>query len=197
MVIDVETGPGQAFHVAIILGSQSDIGRMAPAMETLERLGVPYEVTIASAHRTPERVAGWVAGQESTGAAVFIAAAGMAAHLAGAVAARTTSPVIGVPLSGSAVGGLDALLSTVQMPPGVPVATVGLDAAQNAALLAAQVLALSDPALRQRLVQFRQEKAEAVESAAGKLSRDGWRSFLPEGDQKMSPKHDGGGVSRG
>ncbi len=168
-------------HVAVILGSQNDLGRMSAAMETLEQLGVPYEITIASAHRTPERVAAWVAAQEKEGAAVFIAAAGMAAHLAGAVAARTPAPVIGVPLSGSTLGGFDALLSTVQMPPGVPVATVGVDAAQNAALLAAAIMAVADPGLRARLIQFRQEKAAAVEVAAGKVSREGWRSLLPGG----------------
>jgi len=166
-------------HVAVILGSQNDLGRMQAAMETLEKLSVPYEITIASAHRTPERVAAWVAAQEKDGAAVFIAGAGMAAHLAGAVAARTVVPVIGVPLTGSTLGGFDALLSTVQMPPGVPVATVGIDAAQNAALLAAEILGAADPALRARIVQFRQEKAAGVEAAAGKISREGWRSLLP------------------
>jgi phosphoribosylaminoimidazole carboxylase PurE protein len=139
--------------VGILMGSESDRPRMEGASEVLTELGVPHEVQVLSAHRSPAEVAAYAEGAAGRGLRVLIAGAGMAAHLAGAVAARTVLPVIGVPLDGSPLLGLDALLATVQMPPGVPVATVavGSAGAKNAGYLAAQILALSDAALRQRL----------------------------------------------
>ena len=130
-------------QVAIFIGSASDEPVIAPCAEVLRKLGVSYRFTVTSAHRTPERTEALVRELEAEGCRVFICAAGMAAHLAGAVAARTLKPVIGIPVSGAAMGGMDALLSTVQMPPGFPVATVALDkaGARNAAWLAAQILA--------------------------------------------------------
>jgi phosphoribosylaminoimidazole carboxylase PurE protein len=155
-------------RVAILMGSASDLEQMAEAARELERFGVPYEVRITSAHRTPVETATYVKDAEARGVAVFIAGAGMAAHLAGAVAAHTTRPVLGVPLGGSTLGGLDALLSTAQMPKGVPVATlaIGKAGAGNAGVLATQILALSDPALATRLAARRRETAAEVEQAS-------------------------------
>ena len=135
--------------VAILFGSESDRATMEEAARVLDSFGIAHEMEMASAHRSPDRVRDYVKGAPARGVQVFIAAAGMANHLAGAVAAHTTRPVIGVPLAGSPLHGMDALYSTVQMPPGVPVATVAIGAAgaKNAAVLAAQILALSDPAL--------------------------------------------------
>ena len=133
-------------------------------MALLTDLAIPHELRIISAHRAPALLDHYVASASERGVRVFICAAGLAAHLAGAVAARTPWPVIGLPMPGGVGGGLDALLSTVQMPPGVPVATVGLGNARNAALLAAQMLAISDTALAERVVAFRAEQTRAVES---------------------------------
>ncbi len=140
-------------RVGILMGSESDRARMEGASAVLGELGVEHEVHVMSAHRTPDRVSEYASGAADRGIRVLIAGAGMAAHLAGAVAARTTLPVIGVPLDGSALSGWDALLATVQMPPGIPVATVavGSAGAKNAGWLAAQILALSDDALAQAL----------------------------------------------
>jgi len=157
--------------VAILMGSKTDLATLEPAAQTLRELAIPYEMRVMSAHRTPERVAEFVRGAADAGIQVLIAAAGGAAHLAGAVAAHTTLPVIGVPVSSSKLGGLDALLSTVQMPPGVPVATVAVDGAQNAALLAAQILALADPALGKRLVARRAELAGKTQAADDEVRR--------------------------
>lgn len=161
-------------HVVIIMGSQSDEPTIAPCAEILRDLGVPFVMTVSSAHRTPERTEALVAQEEAAGARVFIWAAGMAAHLAGAVAARTLRPVIGIPVSGSALGGMDALFSTVQMPPGFPVATVALDkaGARNAAWLAAQILALEDAGLADRLAAARRKMREAVISAGEEMRRN-------------------------
>jgi 5-(carboxyamino)imidazole ribonucleotide mutase len=137
--------------VAILTGSPNDVPRVAKAQETLDQLGVRSELRVLSAHRTPELTVGYVRDAEARGVQVFIACAGMANHLAGVVAAHTLRPVIGVPLACGPLAGFDALLSTVQMPPGVPVATVAVDGARNAGLLAARILALSDPALGERL----------------------------------------------
>jgi len=152
-------------RVAILMGSASDLEQMAEAARELERFGVPYEVRVTSAHRTPSETAAYVKDAEVRGVLVFIAGAGMAAHLAGAVAANTSRPVLGVPLGGSTLGGLDALLSTVQMPKGVPVATlaIGKAGAGNAGVLAAQILALSDAGLAEKLAQRRRETAAEVE----------------------------------
>jgi 5-(carboxyamino)imidazole ribonucleotide mutase len=137
--------------VGILVGSKSDLPVMEKCTNRLEDLGIDYELEVRSAHRNPEGVAEYVASAPGRGIKVFICAAGMAAHLAGAVAARTTLPVIGIPVAAGTLGGFDALLATVQMPSGVPVATVAVNGAANAAVLAAQILALSDPELAQRL----------------------------------------------
>jgi phosphoribosylaminoimidazole carboxylase, PurE protein len=154
--------------VAIFMGSASDEELMKPCAEVLAKLGIEYLFTVTSAHRTPERTEGLVARLEAEGCQVFICAAGMAAHLAGAVAARTTKPVLGVPLAASPLSGMDALFATVQMPPGFPVGTLALDkaGARNAAWMAAQILALADPKLAQRLKDERAGFVAAVEKAA-------------------------------
>lgn len=157
--------------VVIFMGSISDEGKMRPCAELLTELGVDHVFTVSSAHRTPERTARLVEEYEANGCQVFICAAGLAAHLAGAVAAKTTRPVLGVPLSASALGGMDALLATVQMPPGFPVATLALDkvGAKNAAWLAAQILALQDPELTKKIRAARHDFKEAVERDAASL----------------------------
>lgn len=141
--------------VAILMGSKNDADKMQPARDMLERCGVEHEVWAMSAHRNAEVVREFVGSARDKGFGVIIAAAGMAAHLAGACAANTTLPVIGVPLSGSKLDGVDALYSTVQMPPGMPVATVAIDGAGNAALLAVQILSLGDEDLVKRLDEYR------------------------------------------
>ena len=138
--------------VGILVGSKSDLPVMEKCTNRLEDLGIDYELEVRSAHRNPEAVAEYVTSAPERGIKVFICAAGMAAHLAGAVAARTNLPVIGIPIAAGTLGGFDALLATVQMPSGVPVATVAVNGAANAAVLAAQILALSDSELAQRLV---------------------------------------------
>ncbi len=148
--------------VAIIMGSDSDKPTVQKAADMLRSLGVPFEAHIYSAHRTPEQARDFAANARANGFGVLIAAAGMAAHLAGAVAANTTLPVIGIPCSSANLEGLDALLSTVQMPPGVPVATVGINGAANAALLAAQILAVEDEELAKRLAEKKAADAAKV-----------------------------------
>ena len=155
--------------VALIMGSDSDWPQVKSACAELKGFGIPFEAHIMSAHRTPETAAAFARGARSAGFGVIICAAGMAAHLAGAMAANTTLPVIGIPMRGGAVDGLDALLATVQMPSGIPVATVAIDGADNAAILAAQILAGSDGALRGRLKAMRREMTEAVEAKDRKI----------------------------
>lgn len=145
--------------VAILMGSANDADKMRPASETLERFGLEADVRVLSAHRTPAKVAELAASAREEGYVAFICGAGMAAHLAGAVAAQTTLPVVGVPLSGGAIGGIDSLYSTVQMPKGIPVATVAIDGAMNAALLVVQMLAISDEGLAEQLAAHRAEMA--------------------------------------
>ncbi|MFP3905188.1 MAG: 5-(carboxyamino)imidazole ribonucleotide mutase [Armatimonadota bacterium] len=144
------------------MGSDSDFPVMRKAIEELEDFGVEYEVSVASAHRTPERVADMASSAAGRGVEVIIAGAGMAAALPGVIAAHTTVPVIGVPLSGSALDGVDALYSIVQMPPGIPVATVGIDGARNAAVLAVQLLAMHDAELAEKLATYRTQMADGV-----------------------------------
>ena len=139
----------------MLMGSANDRPKMAPAVETLAEFGVEAEEHVLSAHRAPAKVAAFARGARGAGFGAVICGAGMAAHLAGAVAANTTLPVIGVPLSGSALNGVDALYATVQMPRGIPVATVAVDNAANAALLAVEILAVSDPSLAARLAEYR------------------------------------------
>ncbi|MDA3055043.1 MULTISPECIES: 5-(carboxyamino)imidazole ribonucleotide mutase [unclassified Campylobacter] len=151
--------------VSIIMGSKSDYEVVNECAKILKEFGVAYEMIISSAHRSPKRTAEYVANAEKKGAQVFICAAGMAAHLAGAVAANTTKPVLGIPLGGSALGGMDALYATVQMPGGIPVATlaIGKAGAKNAAFLAVQILALSDESLAAKLLANRAQQAEALQ----------------------------------
>jgi 5-(carboxyamino)imidazole ribonucleotide mutase len=150
--------------VAVIMGSRSDWETMEHAVETLRTLEVAHEVRVLSAHRTPEALTGYVADVEARGVQVFVAAAGGAAHLAGVIASQTLRPVLGVPMHSQAVGGLDSLLSTVQMPAGIPVGTlaIGRAGAVNAALLAAAILARTDSELERRLRRYRKEQAGAV-----------------------------------
>lgn len=157
--------------VAIFMGSKSDEATVRPCAEVFDTLGVSYVFTVTSAHRTPERTARLVSELEGSGTQIFICAAGLAAHLAGAVAAKTIRPVLGIPIAASALGGMDALLATVQMPPGFPVGTLALDkvGARNAAWLAAQILALHDPALAERIRSARQKMIEQVEADAASL----------------------------
>ncbi|MFH1116195.1 MAG: 5-(carboxyamino)imidazole ribonucleotide mutase [Pseudomonadota bacterium] len=163
-----------AIQVGIVLGSDSDLSVMTKCSEILEAFGIPFFMTVASAHRTPERVTALVKRAEEEDWKVIVAGAGMAAHLAGVIAAHTIIPVIGVPMPSSDLNGLDALLSTVQMPGGVPVAAMGLGSAgaKNAGILAVQILATADPSLKDKLREYRErlkreviEKAEKIESA--------------------------------
>ncbi len=154
--------------VGILMGSESDLPTMRAAHETLAALGVGSELRVLSAHRTPEEAGGYAREAEHKGIKVLIAGAGLAAHLAGALVAQTILPVIGVPLAAGTLGGLDALLATVQMPAGLPVATVAIGGAQNAALLAAAILALSDPALAQKLRDRRTQMRDKVLAADAK-----------------------------
>jgi 5-(carboxyamino)imidazole ribonucleotide mutase len=156
--------------VAIIMGSDSDLPVVRKAADTLADYGVPYEVHVWSAHRTPDQVNAFVTGAREAGFGAIIAAAGMAAHLAGAVAAHTVLPAIGIPIKGSGLDGMDALLSTVQMPAGIPVATVAIDGAANAALLAIEILAVSDDALAEKLDAARAAAKEKVLAADKKVS---------------------------
>jgi len=153
------------------MGSDSDAEVMSQACGALDELGVPYTMTVASAHRSPERAKKVIEEADRDGAAVFIAGAGMAAHLPGVVASFTTKPVIGVPLSGGALQGFDALLAVVQMPPGIPVATVAVGGARNAGILAAQMIATADSALAERLRAHRAAMAEGVAQKAKKVER--------------------------
>lgn len=148
--------------VAVIMGSDSDLPVVTPAVKRLKGLGIPFEAHVMSAHRTPEAAAEFSKHAEENGFGVIIAAAGKAAHLAGVLAAHTTLPVIGIPIKSSTLDGLDALLATVQMPSGIPVATVAIDGADNAAILAAQMLALSDEGLRARLSAMKKEMEAGV-----------------------------------
>jgi phosphoribosylaminoimidazole carboxylase PurE protein len=159
--------------VGVLMGSDSDLEIMRKCLETLKGLGIPFEVSVLSAHRTPDECAAYVKAAPGRGVKVFIAAAGGAAHLAGAVAAHTTCPVIGVPIAATALQGFDSLLSTVQMPPGVPVATVAVGefGAVNAAVLAAQILAVGDASLSAKLAGHKAEMAKKVLEKSEKVRR--------------------------
>ena len=152
--------------VAIIMGSDSDFGVMKAAVETLKSFSVEVELTVASAHRTPQKVHDFV---KNSDAQIFIAAAGMAAHLAGVVASLTTKPVIGVPINSEPFKGLDSLLSTVQMPGGIPVATMAVNGAKNAALFATEILALQNEELAKKLISYREKMAAEIEIKDKKL----------------------------
>ena len=157
--------------IAIIMGSDSDLPVLEGAIRTLDQFGVPCEVRVLSAHRTPEEAAAFARSARENGFGAIIAAAGKAAHLAGAMAAGTTLPVIGIPVKSSTLDGIDALLSTVQMPSGMPVATVAIDGAVNAALLSVQILAVEDAALAEKLEAYRAEAGRKVLEKDQKISK--------------------------
>ena len=167
-------------RVGIVVGSDSDLPVVRETVRTLEKLGIAHEVVLASAHRTPDRAVAYARDAAARGVGVIIAAAGMAAHLPGVLAAHTPVPVIGLPVAVGAMGGRDALYSMVQMPPGVPVATVGIGAAQNAALLAARILAVGDPEVRRRLEEYVAGMRAAVEQKADRLAQVGLEAYLAE-----------------
>ncbi len=171
-----------SIQVGIVMGSDSDLPVMRKAAEILERFDIPHCMTVASAHRTPEKVAALALRAEKEGWKVIIAGAGMAAHLAGFLAAHTIVPILGVPLASSTLGGLDALLSTVQMPSGVPVGAMALGAAgaKNAGLFAVQILAASDRSLQEKLRQYRREQRESIEEKAAQVEAG------REGEQRES-----------
>ncbi|NLM52913.1 MAG: 5-(carboxyamino)imidazole ribonucleotide mutase [Firmicutes bacterium] len=166
--------------VGIIMGSDSDLAVMSAAAEILEEFGVPYEMAVMSAHRTPAKVEEFARNASARGMKVIIAGAGGAAHLAGVVAAYTELPVIGVPILTKTLGGADSLYSMVQMPSGVPVATVSINGAKNAGLLAVQILSVKDENLRCKMVAYKEEMAKQVMAKAEKLAKSGWRQYLAE-----------------
>lgn len=167
-------------QVIIVMGSDSDLPQMAAAAQILETLKVPFGIHVSSAHRTPEKTHQIVEEGEKNGVKVFIAAAGGAAHLAGVVASATALPIIGVPIATNVMGGLDSLLSTVQMPPGIPVATVAIGNAKNAGILAAQILSVSDKDLAQRIKDFRKDMGETVEKKDSKLQSMTVKEYLEQ-----------------
>jgi len=157
--------------VGILMGSESDLPIMEKAGEILREMGIPYEMEISSAHRLPEKTAHYAKTARRRGIEVLIAGAGMAAHLAGVLASHTTLPVIGVPIKSGALNGADALYSTVQMPPGVPVATVGIDGAKNAAYLACEILSIKYPEIAKRMEGFRSRMRKTLEEKSRELKR--------------------------
>lgn len=173
------TGAGTIMKplIGIIMGSDSDLKVMQEAAKVLEEFGVAFEITVCSAHRTPDRAHEYATSAIDRGLKVIIASAGGAAHLAGSLAANTTLPIIGVPINWK-LEGLDALLSTMQMPPGVPVATVGIDGGKNAGLLAVQILATSDKELIKKMVDYKKKMADAINAKAKKLEKEGYKKYL-------------------
>ncbi len=172
--------------VGILMGSDSDLGTMAATCGELERFGVPFEIHVSSAHRSPAKTIAYVDKAQAAGVKVFICAAGAAAHLAGVVAAHTILPVIGVPMSTGPLAGADSLYSTVQMPQGIPVATVaiGKAGAANAGILATQILALADPALAAKLRAFKTDLAVKVEQKDADLQSKGYKQYLTQQGDK-------------
>lgn len=164
--------------VLIIAASDSDLPVVSDAAKTLDDFGVKYDITFSSAHRSPARSVALIEKAHKDGVKVIIAAAGLAAHLAGVVAAHFPLPVIGIPLKGGALNGLDALYATVQMPPGIPVATVGIDNAKNAGLLAIQILATSDKRLEKKLIEYKKSLSDGVEKKASELQKIGYKGYL-------------------
>ena len=164
-------------QVGIFLGSDSDIVIMSKACEVLEEFNISYKIIISSAHRSPDFTVKNIENFKNLGAKVIIAGAGLAAHLAGAIAAHFPLPVIGVPLKSGALNGVDSLYSTVQMPPGIPVATVGIDNAKNAGLLAIQILATSNKLLEKKLIEYKKLLEEGVRKKSEKLIRIGWKNY--------------------
>ncbi|WP_182188372.1 5-(carboxyamino)imidazole ribonucleotide mutase [Pectinatus frisingensis] len=158
--------------VAVVMGSDSDLPVLKPAIGLLHDFGVETEVIVASAHRTPLRVREIVSSAQERGVGAFISAAGAAAHLGGVIASYTTLPVIGVPINATALNGMDALLSTVQMPSGIPVATMAINGAKNAAIFAVEIFAVSDPALQKKLCEYRAKMVKEVEAKAAKVAEE-------------------------
>jgi 5-(carboxyamino)imidazole ribonucleotide mutase len=165
-------------QVGIVMGSDSDLPVMQEAAKVLEDLGIKYEMVIASAHRVPDETASFARKAAERGLKVIIAGAGLAAHLPGVIAAHTVLPVIGVPLQSGPLSGVDALYAIVQMPPGVPVATVGINNAKNAGILAAQILATEDATIKERLLAFKAAQAEKVKNRNAKLQELGYKDYL-------------------
>jgi 5-(carboxyamino)imidazole ribonucleotide mutase len=169
--------------IAIIMGSESDLAVMKDAASLLDELDVKYELTIVSAHRTPDRMFSFAKSAASRGVAVIIAGAGGAAHLPGMVASLTHLPVIGVPVQTKTLNGLDSLYSIVQMPAGIPVATVAINGAHNAGLLAAQILALNDSLLSQKLISYKEKLKNTVENKVADLEKLGYKKYLKQSEQ--------------
>lgn len=165
--------------VGIIMGSDSDLSVMKEAAQVLKELGIESEIAVMSAHRCPDRAAEYAKSAQARGLKAIIAAAGMAAHLAGATAANTALPVIGVPIK-SSLDGMDALLATVQMPPGIPVATVAIDGARNAGILAAQIIAASNEEVYERLLKFKKDMKDKVEAKSARLEEIGYEEYLSQ-----------------
>lgn len=166
--------------VSVIMGSDSDLPVMSQCLDALEKFGLPYEVLISSAHRLPDETAEIARKAVSRGIEVIIAGAGGAAHLAGVIAALTPLPVIAVPLSGSPLGGVDALYAMVQMPKGIPVATVAVDGAFNAGVLAAQIIGIKDPLVREKVIAYKKELAQQVKEKNERLQKIGYAQYLRE-----------------
>ena len=164
--------------VAIFLGSDSDLGVMSEACKILDEFNIPYRITISSAHRSPQLTVKNIENFQKMGVKVIIAGAGLAAHLAGVIASHFPLPVIGIPLKGGALNGLDSLYSTVQMPPGIPVATVGIDNAKNAGILAIQILAVANKNLEKKLLLYKKELAFETNKKAEKLEKIGYKKYL-------------------
>ena len=164
--------------VRIIMGSDSDLEVMAGAAKLLEEFGISYDMTVASAHRSPDLVHKHITNAKNNGVKVIIAGAGGSAHLAGVCASLTTLPVIGIPVKAAHLDGLDSLLSTVQMPPGIPVATVGINASKNAGLLAVQILGTSDKNIEKKLIAYKKKMADEVEAKGEKLLKVGYKNYV-------------------
>ena len=169
--------------VSIIMGSDSDLNVMKDAAKVMEEFNVPYEITVVSAHRSPKRAHDYAKSVEKRGVRIVIAGAGGAAHLAGVIAAQVAIPVIGVPVIAKALDGLDSLLSIVQMPPGIPVATVGINAAKNAGILAVNILGIKDKVLKGKLSVYKNSLEKGVERKALRLEKLGYKKYLDEGNK--------------
>ncbi|MCL2227085.1 MAG: 5-(carboxyamino)imidazole ribonucleotide mutase [Oscillospiraceae bacterium] len=170
--------------VGIIMGSDSDLSVMSQAAEFLDFIGIPYEITIVSAHRTPDRLYEYAKTAKKRKISVIIAGAGGSAHLPGMVASITTIPVIGVPIQTKTLGGLDSLYSIVQMPPGIPVATVAIGGAKNAGILAASIISISDPGIEKKLTDYKTGLVNMVDEKIGRLEDIGYKKYLDEMEAK-------------
>lgn len=170
--------------VGIIMGSDSDLSVMSEAAKILEKIEIPYELTVISGHRTPHRTTHYAQTAVERGLKVIIAGAGGAAHLAGILASLTPLPVIGVPIKTAALGGVDSLYSIVQMPPGIPVATVAINGAQNAGILAAQIIGVGEPTIQQRIVDYKEELQTKVEDKAALLEELGYAAYLKQMEER-------------